>query len=148
MQTHLGRLAAVAPTPRRGLASADEGGVERQIGKAGGVTQFGVNHLTLEPGETSSRRHWHEAEDEFVFVLSGVATLIDDNGQHQLEAGAFAGFPAGVANAHHLTNRSDAPVVLMVVGTRWVGEENVHYPDAADPGPFTIVRDARGHRAR
>ncbi len=148
MRTHIGRLAAIAPTPQRRPAFADEGGVERQIGKAGGVTQFGVNHLTLEPGATSSRRHWHEAEDEFVFVLSGVATLIDENGEHRLESGAFVGFPAGVANAHHVTNRSDEPVELLVVGTRKVGREAIHYPDAADPGPFTTLRDARGDRAR
>lgn len=111
------------------------GWTERQLGKAVGMTQFGVNHLTLEPGAASSLRHWHEAEDEFAFVLSGTVTLVDDNGEHLLGAGAFAGFPAGVANGHHLINRSDAPVTLLVVGSRRPGAETITYPDDA-VGPF------------
>ena len=49
-----------------------------------GVTQFGANHVTLEPGSASALRHWREAEDEFVYVLSGELTLVDDNGEHAL----------------------------------------------------------------
>ena len=116
------------------------------MGKAVGLTQFGVNHLTLAPGAASSRRHWHEEEDEFVYVLSGTVVLIDDNGAHELSVGAFAGFPAGAANAHRLVNRSDAPAELIVAGSRKVGEERIHYPDEPDPGPSVIVRDTRGNR--
>jgi uncharacterized cupin superfamily protein len=102
---------------------------ERQVGKAAGMTQFGVNHVTLEPGSISSLRHWHEAEDEFVLVLSGRLILVDDNGEHDLAEGDFAGFPAGIANGHHLCNRSDAPASFLAVGSRKPGEDTVHYPD-------------------
>ena len=108
---------------------------ERRLGTAVGMTQFGINHLTLQPGAASSLRHWHQAEDEFAFVLSGTVTLVDDNGEHLLSEGAFAGFPAGVANGHHLINRSDAPVSLLVVGARRPGEETITYPDDSI-GPF------------
>ena len=121
-------------------------GDERQLGKAVGLTQFGVNHLTLKPGDASSRRHWHEGEDEFVLVLSGNVTLVDENGELALVAGQFAGFPAGAANGHHLINRSSEAAELLVMGARKVGEERIHYPDQADPGPFTVVRDATGTR--
>jgi uncharacterized cupin superfamily protein len=118
---------------------------EAQLGKAVGLTQFGVNHLTLDPGSISSLRHWHEGEDEFVYVLSGNLVLIDDAGEHALTAGSFVGFPAGRPNAHHLANRSEAPASFLVVGTRKVGRETVHYPD--DPiGPVTAERDASGNR--
>jgi uncharacterized cupin superfamily protein len=118
-----------------------------QLGRAVGLTQFGVNHLILEPGAYSALRHWHEGEDEFVFVLSGQAVLIDENGVHVLEAGSYAGFPAGAANAHHLTNRSAAPAHVLVVGTRKVGVETLHYPDDDDfAGPRTVRRDERGER--
>ena len=79
----------------------------------------------------SSLRHWHEVEDEFVYVLSGVLTLVDDDGEHAMPPGTFAGFPAGCANAHHLLNRSDAPVCFLVIGSRRPGEETIHYPDDA-----------------
>src|SRR6185312_16061314 len=114
---------------------------ERQLGKRVGLTQFGVNQVTLDPGALSSLRHWHEREDEFVYVLAGELTLVDDTGPHTLTAGAFAGFPAGAANAHHLENRSNAPATFIAVGTRHVGVETLHYPD--DPlGVARVERDA------
>jgi uncharacterized cupin superfamily protein len=108
---------------------------EGRLGKLVGMTQFGVNHVTLDPGAVSSLRHWHEAEDEFVYVLEGQLMLIDENGEHELHAGSFAGFPAGAPNAHHLANVSDAPAAFLAVGSRKPGAETIHYPD--DPiGPI------------
>ena len=118
---------------------------EAQLAKAVAITQFGVNHVELAPGAISSLRHWHEHEDEFVFVLSGELTLIDENGEHSMVAGSFAGFPASLPNAHHLANKSKAPAAFIVVGTRKRGEEIVHYP--YDPvGPVSITRDETGAR--
>jgi len=108
---------------------------EGRLGALVGVTQFGVNHVTLEPGSISALRHWHEAEDEFVYVLTGNLTLIDNNGEHALEEGSFAGFPASCPNAHHLENRSGEPTSFIVVGSRKPGGDTVHYPDD-DLGPI------------
>jgi uncharacterized cupin superfamily protein len=108
---------------------------EARLAKPFGLTQFGVNRVTLDPGAMSALRHWHEAEDEFVYVLSGRLTLIDNNGEHALEEGSFAAFPAGVANGHHLVNTSSAPATFLVVGSRKPGEETIHYPDD-DFGPI------------
>lgn len=119
---------------------------EAQLAKTVGVKQFGVNHVILAPGAFSSRRHWHEEEDEFVLVLEGEATLIDENGAQTLRPGEFVGFPRGVANAHHLTNRSDKPAVIIVVGTRHVGVERCHYPD--EGASYTAERDADGNRVQ
>ena len=38
-----------------------------RLASAAGLTQFGANLVTLEPGAWSSQRHWHEREDEFVY---------------------------------------------------------------------------------
>ena len=88
------------------------------LGDVFGLTQFGVNLVTLEPGAWSSHRHWHEKEDEFVFVVEGTITLSDDAGDHVLTPGMCAGFKAGVANGHHLKNMSDKPASYLEVGTR------------------------------
>src|SRR5690349_3121571 len=45
--------------------------VKQPLGDAGGLTDFGVNLTFLPPGAWSSQRHWHEKEDEFVYVLAG-----------------------------------------------------------------------------
>ena len=112
-----------------------------------GVTQFGVNHLTLEPGAYSALRHWHEQEDEFVFVLEGELVLIDENGEHALSAGMYAAFPASEANAHHLCNRSASIARLLSIGTRHRGAETVHYPDDDVSFDGPLIRDDKGDRA-
>ena len=100
----------------------------RALGDAVGLSQFGVNLLTLPPGAWSSQRHWHEGEDEFVYVLDGEVTLITDAGEQRLTPGMAAGFPAGNRDGHHLVNRSDRPVKVLEVGTRLDGDY-VEYPD-------------------
>src|SRR5690606_1964700 len=78
----------------------------RRLGDAAGLSGFGVNLLRLPPGAWSSQRHWHAAEDEFIYVLEGEVVLVTDHGEETLHAGDCSGFPAGDANGHHLQNRS------------------------------------------
>ncbi len=98
------------------------------IGEAAGLTQFGVNIEKLLPGGMSSQRHWHANEDEFLYMLSGEAVLVENDGEHTLKEGDAVGWKAGVDNAHHLINRSDAPVFFIIVGTR-ARDEQVTYPE-------------------
>jgi uncharacterized cupin superfamily protein len=110
-------------------AGVVEGREKRVLGDMFGLTQFGVNLTTLAPGSSSALRHWHEQEDEFVFVVSGEVTLIDNSGEHVLTEGKCAGFKAGVANGHHLVNKTDRPAVYLEIGTR-SPDEVAHYPEA------------------
>lgn len=88
------------------------------LGQSAELTQFGVNRIVLKPGAWSSQRHWHEHEDEFVWVLNGEAVLVTDAGKELLHAGDCAGFAAGERNGHHFVNESETDTVLLVVGTR------------------------------
>ena len=99
----------------------------RRLADAAGLTDFGVSHVVLEPGGISSQRHWHEGEDEFVVVLSGEAVLIEDGGETAMLPGDCAAFPKGIANGHHLVNRSARPCVFIAVGK--VAVTDCHYPD-------------------
>ncbi len=127
-------LDAAALPPRIGSdypAPFDEPCAERErraLGNPFGLSQFGVNLLTLPPGAWSSQRHWHECEDEFVYVLSGTITLITDAGEQALTPGMAAGFPAGSRDGHHLVNRSDSPAQVLEVGTR-ADRDYAEYPD-------------------
>ena len=96
--------------------------VRRRLGDACGLTQFGVNLLELPPGAASSQRHWHSEEDEFVYVVSGEVTLIDDDGEHPLRAGDCAAFPKGAPDGHQLVNRSGTTAVCLEVGARSAGD--------------------------
>jgi uncharacterized cupin superfamily protein len=92
--------------------------VRQRLGDAGGLKDFGVNLMHLPPGNWSSQRHWHSHEDEFVYVLEGELTLIEDGGEKTLRAGDCAAFPKNSGNGHHMINRSDALAVYLEVGTR------------------------------
>ena len=99
-----------------------------RLGDAFGLSQFGVNLLELPPGAWSSQRHWHERQEELVYVLQGEAVLVTDEGETVLTAGMVAGFRAASGNGHHLVNRSNAVVRVLEVGTR-TSEETAHYSD-------------------
>ena len=99
-----------------------------QLGDAAGLTQFGVNLTTIPPGGLSALRHWHECDDELVFVVSGELVLVEDDGETPLGPGEAAGFKANVANGHHLVNRSDSPATVLEIGSRGPDERG-HYPD-------------------
>jgi uncharacterized cupin superfamily protein len=103
--------------------------VRRALGDAAGLTQFGVNLLRLPPGAWSSQRHWHTTEDELVWIVEGEVVLVTCSGEEVLRAGDCAGFKAGVADGHHLQNRSNQVAVLLEVGTRNAEQDTTHYPD-------------------
>jgi uncharacterized cupin superfamily protein len=100
----------------------------QRLGDAAGLTQYGVNMLRLTPGSWSSQRHWHIAQDEFVYVVSGEVVLVSDDGEETLRAGDAAGFPANEGNGHCLQNRTSADAVVLEVGTR-IPEDAAYYPD-------------------
>ena len=94
------------------------GRTRRRLADAGGLQAFGVNLTTLPPGGWSSQRHWHSHEDEFVYVVAGELTLVEDDGETLLRAGECAAFPRGTGNGHHLKNLSSSAAVYLEVGSR------------------------------
>ena len=99
-----------------------------RVSDAGGLTQFGAYVQTLHPGARSSNNHWHENEDEFLHVLSGEVTVTEGVETQVLLAGDSVCWPAGVPNAHHVSNHSSALCSYLIVGTR-VNRDVCHYPD-------------------
>jgi uncharacterized cupin superfamily protein len=98
----------------------------KRLGNAVGLSQFGVNLTTLKPGAWSSQRHWHQNEDEFVYIVSGEVVLCEDGGETVLKAGDTAGFKANSGDGHCLINRSLQDVVYLEVGTRAKAERTVY----------------------
>ena len=111
----------------------------KRLGNAAGLDQFGVNLTTLKPGAASSLRHWHEQEDEFVYVLEGELVLIEDEGETVLRPGDAAAFKANSRSGHHLVNRSSGNAVFLEIGTR-SKHERVEYSDV----DMMVVRDDKG----
>jgi uncharacterized cupin superfamily protein len=94
------------------------GRTRRRLGDAAGLKAFGVNLMTLPPGKWSSQRHWHSHEDEFVYILEGEVTLVEDGAESVLRTGDCAAFRAGSGDGHHLQNRGSVVAVYLEVGSR------------------------------
>jgi uncharacterized cupin superfamily protein len=113
----------------------------KRLGVAAGLDQFGVNLTTLKPGAASALRHWHEKEDELVYILEGEVVLVEDGGETMLKPGDAAGFKASVKNGHHLVNKSSRDAIYLEIGTR-AQHERAEYPDV----DLLVVRDEKGAR--
>jgi len=113
----------------------------KRLGNAAGLDQFGVNLTTLKSGAASALRHWHEKEDELVYILAGEVVLVEDDGECVLKPGDAAGFKANSRIGHQLVNKSGRDAVYLEIGTR-SKHECVDYPDV----DLMVVRDDNGMR--
>ncbi|MGD0418656.1 MAG: cupin domain-containing protein [Xanthobacteraceae bacterium] len=111
----------------------------KRLGNSAGLDQFGVNLTTLKPGAASALRHWHEKEDELVYILEGEVVLVEDTGETVLKPGDAAGFKANVRNGHHLVNKSGRDAVYLEIGAR-SKHERAEYPDV----DLVMTRDDKG----
>ena len=129
------------PAPHDAACRARE---RQRLGDAGGLTQFGVNLLTLPPGAWSSQRHWHSAEDEFVWILEGeaehgtkaVVTALAREGEridHCLVGEPTCG--ARLGDMAKIGRRGSINAAITVRGV----QGHVAYPDrAANPAPVLV----------
>ncbi len=118
------RASTIYPEP---FAARMDGRSKQALGNAAGLDQFGVNLTRLKPGAISALNHWHENEDEFIFVLEGELVLCEGNSETSLKPGEAAGFKAGADLGHHLVNRSQSDAVYLEIGSR-AKAERAHYP--------------------
>lgn len=95
---------------------------------SGGLTQFGAFVETLQPGSSSSFKHWHAREDEMVYMLEGEALVHEGDRKTPLLPGQAATFKAGAPDGHCIENTSSKPAKYLVIGTRLDGDV-ITYPD-------------------
>jgi uncharacterized cupin superfamily protein len=100
----------------------------RRLGDHGGLKNYGVNLIRVEPGGQSSARHCHSKQDEFIYVLEGEFVLVTDAGRETVGPGTCIAFPAGSGDGHHFLNDTGEDAAFLVVGDRTAGDE-VSYPD-------------------
>ena len=98
--------ACAGPARARGSGRRPIAGLRRQPGdaSAGPVVQ---------PAALATAH-----EDEFVYVLEGELTLVEDGRPVLLRAGDCACFPKGTGSGHHLRNDSSVLAVYLEVGSR------------------------------
>jgi mannose-6-phosphate isomerase-like protein (cupin superfamily) len=78
-----------------------------------GVSSFGMNLITMQPGERG-RVHVHERQEEVYVVTEGELTLGVEGAEHTIPAGGAVRVPAAVRR--QLVNRGPGRVVLIALG--------------------------------
>ena len=95
----------------------------------------------LEPGDRLWPYHTHHANEEWVVVLRGAPTLRTPEGEQDLLEGDVVAFPRGAGGAHQISNRTNAPIRVLMLSTL-LAPDVVEYLDS---GKVSVV-DARGAR--
>lgn len=99
----------------------------RRVAAFGGLTNYGVNLVRVEPGGQSAARHAHLTQDEIVLVLDGELVLETDAGHETVGTGTWIAFPKGTGDGHRFLNESQGDATFMVVGDKT--PDKVTYPD-------------------
>ncbi|MBV9816922.1 MAG: cupin domain-containing protein [Solirubrobacterales bacterium] len=97
-----------------------EAGVLRaaRLARNAGGSRLAANLYELEPDTTVSPLHFHHANEELLFVLSGTPTLRRGEGDERtLELGEVVAFPVGPAGTHQIVNRSAGRARVLICAT-------------------------------
>lgn len=92
-----------------------------------GMQRIGIHLVRLGPGRDSTTHHYHDADEEFVYVLSGTGQAKIGDEVFEIGPGDFMGFPAP-SPAHSMRNTGHADLVYLMGGERNAAD-SVHYPD-------------------
>ena len=87
----------------------------RAVGRALGVTAFGMNVIEMAPGASTYPEHDHsvDGQEEIFFVLEGDATLRYDGEDQRVETGTFVRIPPEATRSWHPGDRG---VTLLAFG--------------------------------
>lgn len=98
----------------------------RTIGELAGLERIGIHLVRLQTGHDSTQFHYHDADEEFIYVVSGrgIAEIGED--RFEIAAGDFMGFTAP-SPAHNLHNPYPEDLVYLMGGER-NSSDLVHYP--------------------
>jgi len=131
MIVHLTAAEIAAWPERRHTHQFNENAVRltRTLGVAAGLARIGVHLIRLEPGRSSTEHHCHDADEEFIYILSGKAVARIGEERVAVGPGDFMGFPAP-SPAHSLENPFDEDL-LYLMGGEHNAVDLVHYPNIA-----------------
>ena len=99
----------------------------KNLGSIAGLTRLGIHQVRLNPGRDSTTHHYHEADEEFLYIISGKGIAKIGTQEFEVSAGDFMGFPSP-SLPHSMHNNSDEDLVYLMGGERWPVDV-VRYPD-------------------
>lgn len=81
--------------------------------RALGITSFGLNQLTLQPGQRG-RIHRHRHQEEVYLVLRGRLSVVFEDEERELTEGQL--LRVAPETRRQLVNRGEGPCVLVAIG--------------------------------
>ncbi|MCP3098369.1 cupin domain-containing protein [Myxococcus sp. K15C18031901] len=101
----------------------------KQLGAAAKGQKLGCSLMELPPGKHAWPLHYHLANEEAYFILSGSGRLRLGETSLPVKAGDYVALPAGAGTAHQLINDGDAPLRYLAFSTMLEPDVMV-YPDS------------------
>jgi uncharacterized cupin superfamily protein len=96
----------------------------RKVRKVLGVTEFGVNLITIPPGFETGR-HYHERQQELYFVHRGAIEMgFEDGSKHEIREGGGARVDASaVRSLRNASDSDDAQYLVIGAEGGYVGRD-------------------------
>ena len=89
-----------------------------RVGQHAGARSLAATLYEIEPRALVSPLHFHHANEELLFVLSGTPTLrTGQDSERTLEPGEIVAFPPGPDGTHQITNQSGTPARVLICST-------------------------------
>jgi uncharacterized cupin superfamily protein len=120
--------------------AADPAGYQSRGARFGpviGAEQLGASVYDLDPGDSVCPYHYEHPEEEWLLVWAGSPTLRDPDGEHELAPGDLVCFLEGPDGAHKVTNRTQAPVRIVMFSTKAKTAMAI-YPDSNKVGIWPL----------
>jgi len=108
------------------------------VGARLGAELLGGSLYELEPGNRLWPYHLHHANEEWLVVVRGEATLRTPEGEQQLVEGDVVVFPRGNDGAHQVSNGTDTAIRVLMLSSM-VKPEIVEYPDSGKVGARSVA---------
>lgn len=105
------------------------GAESKRLGTAAGGQQLGCSWYKVPPGRSAFPHHFHCANEEAVFILSGQGEVRIGDEKAPVTAGDYIALPIGPQHAHSLVNTGEADLTYLCFSTMHATEV-VGYPDS------------------
>ncbi|MEZ5549310.1 MAG: cupin domain-containing protein [Pseudomonadales bacterium] len=90
------------------------------------LQRIGLHLVRLEGGRDSTQFHYHDTDEEFVYILAGRGIAQLGEQSIEVHAGDFMGFPA--PSCGHSLHNPDAEDLVYLMGGERNPADVVHYP--------------------
>ena len=100
-----------------GSSKKTVGRIRRDLGRAAGSINSGLQHVAIAPGKISCPPHCHSAEEELFVVLKGAGALLLGDEEYPVKRGNVVARPPGTGIAHAF-RAGESGLTLLAYGTR------------------------------